>query len=210
MDDARPVLTVIAGTNGAGNSSIVGMFLRERGGEYYNADEWARRLREDDPGLDQTEANGLAWLAGREMLEAAIENGRDYVLETTLGGHTIPGLVLRAAERGHRLVIWYVGLDSAQAHVDRVRARAARGGHDIPETRIRERFERSIENLVALVPRIDELRLFDNSVEVDMAGGEAPRVRSLLHVRDGDIVSSVPLNQVPDWAKPVFASYLIR
>jgi len=210
VDDARPVLTVIAGTNGAGNSSIVGMFLRERGGEYYNADEWARRLREDDPGLDQTEANGLAWLAGREMLEAAIENGRDYVLETTLGGHTIPGLVLRAAERGHRLVIWYVGLDSAQAHVDRVRARVARGGHDIPETRIRERFERSIENLVALVPRIDELRLFDNSVEVDMAGGEAPRVRSLLHVRDGDIVSSVPLNQVPDWAKPVFASYLIR
>lgn len=210
MNDARPVLTVIAGTNGAGKSSIVGMFLRGRGGEYYNADEWARRLREEDPGLDQTEANGLAWLAGKEMLEAAIESGRDYVFETTLGGHTIPGLIRRAAEQGHRLVIWYVGLDSAQAHVDRVRARVARGGHAIPETRIRERFERSVENLIALIPHVDELRLFDNSVAVDMASGEAPRVRALLHVRDGDIISSVPLTQVPDWAKPVFAGYLIR
>lgn len=125
-------------------------------------------------------------------------------------GNTIPLLIRRAAEHGHRVVIWYVGLDSAQAHVDRVRARVARGGHDIPEARIRERFDRSVENLIALIRHISELKLFDNSVEVDMAGGEAPRVRALLHVANGEIVSSVPLTQVPGWAKPVFAAYLIR
>ena len=210
MNDPRPTLTVIAGTNGAGKSSIVGMFMRRHGGEYYNADEWARGLLGDDPELSQTEANGLAWLAGKEMLEAAIEQGRDYIFETTLGGNTIPLLISRAAARGHRVVIWYVGLESPETHIDRVQARVRRGGHDIPEEKIRERFDRSIENLITLIPHVDELKLFDNSVDVDLAAGESPEVRGLLHVRDGEIVSSVALADVPDWAKPVFAAYLIR
>ncbi len=210
MNDPRPTLTVIAGTNGAGKSSIVGMFMRRHGGEYYNADEWARGLLGDDPELSQTEANGLAWLAGKEMLEAAIEQGRDYIFETTLGGNTIPLLISRAAARGHRVVIWYVGLESPETHIDRVQARVRRGGHDIPEEKIRERFDRSIENLITLIPHVDELKLFDNSVDVDLAAGESPEVRALLHVRDGEIVSSVALTDVPDWAKPVFAAYLIR
>ena len=204
------MLTVIAGTNGAGKSSIVGMFLRQHGGEYYNADEWARGLLGIDSGLDQAEANGLAWLAGKEMLEAAIEDSRDYAFETTLGGNTIPLLISRAATEGHRVVIWYVGLDSPEAHIGRVRARVQRGGHDIPEDKIRERFDRSIENLITLLPHIHELKLFDNSVDVDLARDEAPRIRALLHVRDREIIASVALTDVPDWAKPVFAALLIQ
>ncbi len=208
--ERRPSLTVIAGTNGAGKSSIVGMFLRERGGQYFNADEWARRLRENDPALAQEEANGLAWLAGRELLEAAIAQQRDYAFETTLGGNTIPALIARAAAQGHRVAVWYVGLESAGAHVARVRARVRRGGHAIPEATIRRRFERSVANLIRLLPGIDDLKLFDNSVEARLDEGEPPRVRALLHVRDGEIVSSVPLAEVPDWAKPVFAALLVR
>lgn len=210
MSDRPPELTVIAGTNGAGKSSIIGMFMRQHGGEYFNADEWARVLREREPALEQTDANALAWRAGREMLEAAIEQGRDYTFETTLGGNTIPLLISRAAARGHRVTLWFVGLDRPEAHIDRVRARVQRGGHDIPEARIRERFDRSIENLITLLPHIHELKLFDNSTEVDLPGGEAPRVRALLHVRGEEILSSVPLTEVPDWAKPVFAAFLIR
>jgi predicted ABC-type ATPase len=210
VSDRPPELTVIAGTNGAGKSSIIGMFMRHRGGEYFNADEWARVLRERQPELEQTDANALAWRAGREMLEAAIENGRDYTFETTLGGNTIPLLISRAAARGHRVTLWFLGLERPETHIDRVRARVRRGGHDIPEERIRERFDRSIENLITLIPHIHEFKLFDNSVDVDLAGGEAPRPRALLHVRGQEVLASVPLTEVPDWAKPVFAAILIR
>lgn len=210
MNERRPALTVIAGGNGAGKSSIVGAFLRQQGGEYFNPDEWARVLRDNHPDLGEAEANGLAWTAGRAMLEAAIESGRDYAFETTLGGNTIPGLIARAAARGYRVMTWYVGLESPEAHLARVRARVRRGGHDIPEAKIRERFERSIENLIALIPRIHELKLFDNSIAVDLARGEAPQVRPLLHVRGRRIVSTVALGEVPDWAKPVFAALLNR
>lgn len=210
MSDTPPALTVIAGTNGAGKSSIIGMFIRSRGGEYFNADEWARVLRERDPELSQTEANGLAWLAGRRMLEAAIEQDRDHVFETTLGGKTIPFLARRAAERRYRVTLWYVGLDTPAAHIDRVRARVRRGGHDIPEAKIRERFERSLENLIALMPHLHELKLFDNSVDVELPEGQAPRIRALLHVRAGNVVASVALSEVPPWAKPVFAAFMVR
>ena len=210
MSDCRPTLTVIAGTNGAGKSSIIGMFLRRRGGEYFNADEWAQVLRRNDPGLNQTDANGLAWLAGKGMLEATIEYDRDYAFETTLGGHTMPLLIARAAAHGHRVVIRYVGLDSPETNIRRVRERVQRGGHDIPETRIRERFERSITNLITLIPHIHELQLFDNSIEVNLAQGEVPRLRALLQVRKQKVVLNVALTEVPNWAKPIFAAFMIR
>lgn len=202
-------ITVLAGTNGAGKSSLLGEYLRQQGGEYFNPDEIAGHLRERDPGMSRADANSLAWSAGRDLLMAAIEDGSDYVFETTLGGTTIPRLLSAAAVRGHRVVVWYVGLDSPEAHIGRVEARVRRGGHPIPAAKIRERFTRSLENLVSLLPALHEFRLFDNSRTVDLDQGEAPVPMSLLHVRAGRIVSSVDLHDVPDWAKPVFAACLI-
>lgn len=204
----RATITVIAGTNGAGKSTILGAYLRQCGGEYFNPDEIARQLLERQPELDQTKANALAWSAGRDLLVEAVEHGHDYVFETTLGGNTIPRLLADAAARGHCLVIWYVGLDSPQTHIQRVQARVKGGGHPISKAKILERFTRSLENLVSLLPVLHECRLFDNSVNVDLEKGEAPMPISLLHIRKGKTIDSIDLTHVPEWAKPVFAAHL--
>jgi predicted ABC-type ATPase len=206
----KPTITVIAGTNGAGKSSILGEYLRQHGGEYFNPDEVARTLLQNDPRLSQEDANGLAWSAGKDLLETAIEKSQDYTFETTLGGNTIKRLLQEAATRGHRLVIWYVGLNSPETHIRRVEARVKSGGHGIPETKIRERFTRSLENLIDLLPLIHELRVFDNSQNANLAEGEPPQPQSLLHIRDGKVLESVELTDVPNWAKPLFAACLIQ
>lgn len=92
------------------------------------------------------------------------------------GGGTIPGLLLEAANVGLPVRIWYVGLASVDLHLERVRARVARGGHPIPEERIRTRYDRSRENLIRLrlLPHVAELKLFDNSRERDPADGSPP------------------------------------
>jgi predicted ABC-type ATPase len=107
-------ITVLAGVNGAGKSSIGGVSLRVNGAEYFNADEVARALRADS-GLSQKDANGIAWEKGKEMLGKAIRAGRDYNFESTLGGNSITDMLVDAASLGAVLNVWYVGLESVKA-----------------------------------------------------------------------------------------------
>jgi predicted ABC-type ATPase len=123
-----PCIWVLAGTNGAGKSSIGGAMLRQSGGEYFNADEAARRILEREPALEQGQANAAAWALGLRYLDDAIRHGCDHFFETTLGGRTITARLKRALQAGHEVRIWYAGLRSPELHIARVQARARAGG----------------------------------------------------------------------------------
>lgn len=75
------MITVIAGVNGAGKSSMAGANLRHNGADYFNPDEVSRDLRADNPGLSEAEANGEAWQMGYEQLLRAIDEGRTISLK---------------------------------------------------------------------------------------------------------------------------------
>ena len=196
-------LYVIAGVNGAGKSSIAGAVLLRRGIPYFNPDEVARELCEADPALPLAEAQSIAWREGVALLEEAIRDRANFALETTLGARTITNLLAQAAAGGQEVRIWYVGLETVELHIARVRARVARGGHDIPEDKIRERFARSHLNLARLAPALTELRVYDNSAERDLAAGERVAPRLLLHARRGAVVIAVSPERAPAWARPV-------
>ncbi|WP_085318168.1 AAA family ATPase [Derxia lacustris] len=204
----RPTLRVLAGTNGAGKSSVAGALLRQSGADWFNPDEVARKLIAANPGLGQREANGLAWTAGKTLLERAIAGRLDFNFETTLGASTLPALLATAADAGFAVRIWYVGLASVELHLKRVRERVAKGGHDIPEADIRRRYDAGRRNLIALLPRLAELKLFDNSAEGDPQAGSAPAPRALLHWRDGKLQSLCAAEAMPDWARPIAAAVL--
>jgi predicted ABC-type ATPase len=199
---------VLAGTNGAGKSSLAGAMIRESGGDYYNPDEAARALRERNPKLDQAQANALAWRLGVAQLERAIREAYDYFFETTLGGETITDRLEQAMEAGHDVHIWYAGLATPEAHLARVAARVRAGGHDIPEADVRRRFDRSRLNLIALLPQLTELKVYDNSEEANPTGGRTPKPKLVLHMREGEIVAPRNLNKTPAWAKPIVAAAL--
>lgn len=196
---------MLAGVNGAGKSSLAGVFLRSSGGDYHNPDEFTRRIIQENPGINPAEANSLAWQQGKERLEHAITNGTDFNLETTLGANTISALLIRAAENGMAVKVWFVGLASVEHHLRRVAARVAAGGHDIPETKIRERWQNSRLNLIRLLPHLNELALWDNTVEANFTD-TSPQPILLLHLKDGDIIAPNNLSATPDWAKPTVAA----
>ena len=120
-----PCIYVLAGTNGAGKSSIAGAMFLAQGTGYFDPDEAARRILAANPGLAQAEANSAAWNQGRRLLERAIAERLNFAFETTLGGRTIPALLGAALSAGVEVRIWYVGLRSAALHIARVRARVA-------------------------------------------------------------------------------------
>lgn len=208
MADAppEPCIYVLAGTNGAGKSSIAGAMFERAGAEYFNPDRAARLIRARQPELDQTDANSAAWHQGRRLLERAMAERRTFAFETTLGGATITGLLERALAAGLAVRVWYVGLEGAERHIARVRTRVARGGHDIPEAQIRARYDASRLNLIRLLPRLTELRVYDNSLEADPAAGVPPHPSLVLHTVRGRIVHACPPGQTPGWAKPIVAA----
>lgn len=211
-----PRLFVLAGTNGAGKSSIGGATIRARGGQYFNPDEAAARIRADQPHLSPTQANSAAWHEGKRLLQQAIAQGLDYNFETTLGGRSFAKLLQDAATKGVEVRIWYVGLSSPEMHLARIKARVKKGGHDIPEADVRRRFDQSRLQLIELMPHLAELRVYDNSHEANPHKGHAPQPQLLLHwqrispaVKTGAThqvltpQSAEQLAQTPEWAKPV-------
>jgi predicted ABC-type ATPase len=185
---------VLAGCNGAGKTSIGGAALLESGVRFYNPDEAARTILAANAHLNPRptmgEVNAAAWSQGRTLLERAIDQHLDFAFETTLGGQTMSELL----------------------HIERVRQRVMRGGHDIPRVKIVERYDSGRKNLVRLLPQLASVRVYDNSVQADPGQGMTPAPRLLLHCLERKIVSPTKLRSLladtPEWAKPVVAAAL--
>lgn len=205
---AAPRIYVLAGVNGAGKSSIGGAALRAFGADYYNPDETARTLVAAHPGLGQADANGLAWQQGKRLLEQAIAKRLHFAFETTLGANTIPMLLAGAASQGIEVRVWYVGLSGVEVHIERVRARVRKGGHDIPQADIRRRYDHSRLNLIRLLPALAALRVYDNSAEADPAKGQAPAPMLVLHMERRKFSGPADLRRTPEWARPIVAAAL--
>ncbi len=59
-----------------------------------------------------------------------------------------------------------------------------------------------------LLPRLTELRVFDNSEEGDPNAGKAPQPRLVLHMKACGVVAPdrASIAATPDWAKPILAA----
>ncbi|RNF84232.1 AAA family ATPase [Montanilutibacter psychrotolerans] len=205
---ARPVLFVLAGVNGAGKSSIGGHLLERDGLAWFNPDAFARELIAET-GCDQAQANAIAWQEGMRRLDEAVARGAHFAFETTLGGRTVPSKI-KAAAKTHDVMIWFCGLSSPEQHIARVSARVAVGGHGIPEGKIRERYPVALENLIALMPYLAHLQVYDNSV--DVAPGEAiPDPLLVAEMASGKLTwpdDVTSLERTPEWAKPLLEAAL--
>ncbi len=198
-----PRITVLAGANGAGKSSIQGAMLRQKGADSFDPDEAAREILIANPGASMEQANSVAWHQGVRLLKRAITERLDWTFETTLAGRTITTLLERALSEGIDVWVWYIGLDSPERNVARVRTRIAHGGHAIPEETIRTRYTASLGNLLQLLPSLSALRVYDNSVEADPREGAEPRPMLVLHMERGTVVDMCALEHAPDWTKPI-------
>lgn len=197
---------MLAGVNGAGKSSIGGQILREAGLNWFNPDDWSRALQA--AGHARTTADAAAWTEGQRRLQLALNAGKHYAFETTLGGRSVTRTLVEATQT-HDVLIWYVGLASVDLHIERVRLRVAHGGHSIPEATIRTRFISSMANLARLAPRVYAVQVYDNSRTVPAGESlQAPRQIALIGKGRLRLPPIAHLHEVPDWARPVVAAVL--
>jgi hypothetical protein len=136
----------------------------------------------------------VSFTAGEMAFGTALAQQSNFAFETTLGARTIPEMLLQGARQGALVHLWWVGLFSPDLHLQRVKARVASGGHDIPEAKIRERYETSRANLIRLLPHPASLRVYDNSAEGDPKAGQRPRPLLSLHMEG--VASSPTLRSI--------------
>lgn len=67
--------------------------------------------------------------------------------------------------------------------LERIQSRVAQGGHDVPESKVRDRWDRAHDNLVTFMQVVDDVLIFSNVGQVSIAVAE--RVgRSSLRIID--------------------------
>ncbi len=163
-NEPRKIL-IIAGPNGAGKTTFAQAFLPNEAGcpIFVNADLIAA-------GLSPFQPDRAAFRAGRLMLEEIhthVARGESFAFETTLSGKVYARWIPEWRRLGYRVSLIFLRLASVELALERVRQRVREGGHDVPETVIRRRFEAGLSNYHHLYkPLVDEWCLYDNSGEI--------------------------------------------
>jgi predicted ABC-type ATPase len=154
-----PVLHLLAGPNGAGKSTL---FQRVIGPvthlPFVNADELAARHWPAAPEAHAYEASQLA-AATRQAL---LDDRCSFVTETVFSHRSKLTLVEDAVAAGY-LVHLHIVIIPVSLAVARVAHRAGRGGHTVPENKVRERYERLWAIVVPAVAIADRTTVYDNS-----------------------------------------------
>ena len=158
-----PTFTLIAGANGCGKSTLT---------------RWARAFFQQSAVLDpdaiaeelqaesSTELSSIE--AGKEVIrsaEAFLTGRISFSVETTLSGGTYLRMLSRARELGYKTRLFYIGTESVDINIVRIRARVLKGGHDVPVEDQLRRYPRSFKNLQPAIALADACVLFDNSTD---------------------------------------------
>lgn len=192
---------MVAGPNGAGKTTLYETAIKDLypDAEFINADELARK-RFGRPAVTLEESKFGQDTAKQRRHELMAAN-RSFVTESTFSHPSKLDLLREARAQGYEIRVDHVNVRSPELSVARVASRVERGGHPVPEDKIRERYERNQALIRDAVRMADRARVFDNSrlnephrIAIDFWAGQAVRVGEF----------------VPAWARQLYADDLAR
>lgn len=158
-------MLIVAGPNGSGKSSTyqdAAYKLEGRTLWIVNPDLLTLRVR-DVEHLPQGQANLAAIQRIERWLESSIEVHKSVGVETVLSTDKYRRLVTKAKQLGFAIWLIYVVLDSPERNIERVRLRVRKGGHAVPNDKIRSRWQRSIQQFPWFLEQADVAWIYDNS-----------------------------------------------
>ena len=149
------IYTIIGGVNGVGKSSLTGVLASESNdlGVIIGTDKITASLAGDKI------KGGKAAI---KRINNSLEKGINFTQETTLSGSRTLKTIKRARELDYFIRLYYVGVNSADESMKRIRNRVEKGGHDIPEQDVKRRYNKRFEDLVNILPYCNEVKFYDN------------------------------------------------
>ncbi len=151
--EKRPEITVFAGPNGSGKSTITKLSPHGRS-NYINADEISVALHCD---------NITAAQKAEALRNSYVETQNGFSFETVLSTPRNLDLLRRAKKQGYFIRGIFVLTTAPELNAARVFTRVLSGGHDVPEDKIRSRYEKSLANVPEFVALCDVCHIYDNT-----------------------------------------------
>lgn len=155
----RPTVILLVGGNGAGKSTFYQTYLAHRQIPFLNADVLARELWPDDPEVHSYEAMRLV----ERSRHLALAQKRSFCFETVFSHPSKLDFIREAKCAGYAVEIYAIHLVSPELNRMRIEQRVHEGGHSVPAEKIAPRIERSLQQLVNVIPIVDQTLLIDNS-----------------------------------------------
>ena len=152
----QPWFVLVGGINGSGKSTFaqssdtISALVDVDGREIQiiNPDLVTQEIRKANPSMELSAANKAAADQCEVLVDTFIKRAEhSFVIETVLSTDKYEQRVLRARRAGFQVLFLYTLLESVEQSIERVRLRVSRGGHDVPEKKIRERWTKSRERL---------------------------------------------------------------
>jgi len=177
-----PTLLVVAGCNGSGKSSYANLVPLGFKPFDYDAHFLACYKSLLDIDIKEQMAHNIAFNELTGQIEAAISDKSNFCYETNFDSDPLhwPQLF---REKGYKLSLIYLCLDTIDQAMSRVAIRVANGGHFVSDSEIKRRYVDGFKNINQHFRYFDEIDFFDTS-----GHGEMPK--HIITVNSGVITLS--------------------
>ncbi len=154
-----PLAVFLLGANGSGKSTLRNYLNLSDIQTNIDPDVLNRvfKLRYPDSYLIESAKQALT------MYNQGVSSGLNICIESTLSGRGTIERIKAAKANGYFIVAYFVGLESLELNIERVRQRVLSGGHNIPTETITRRYTESINNFIKCIHLFDEVHIIDNS-----------------------------------------------
>ena len=196
---SRPIFHLLAGPNGAGKSTLYRALVVSgaiKGDlEFVNADLYEREHLQHIADLQTRSESARDWADARR--QALLDARVSFVSETVFSHESKLSLISHAQSLGYQVVLYVVSVDDPQRLLVRVSQRVQEGGHNVPATRILERYPRTMANLKQAV-RLADLAFIYDAVELEQGA-------HLLMALCEKEQTTLMVDQLPVWVEAMLA-----
>lgn len=126
------------------------------------------------------------------LREKLFDNNLSFCFETVMSHSSKLEVIQKAKLLGYKTYLYFICIDDPEVNISRVENRVKKGGHDVDDQRVRDRYPKTLENLFPAILISDETYLFDNSGE---------RLTMIAHIKDDSLILDVDENKFPNWFK---------
>lgn len=190
----KPQLYVFAGPNGAGKSSFSASMVIE-GTPIFDGDKEFARLKKNfyatDSGTLYDAVNGHIF---EDWKKLQLSVRRDCAFETNFRSRGVMDSVSLFSKDGYETRLFFFGLDTIEAAIERVKLRVAGGGHDVSLENIHANYVEGLKNLHRYFKDFDSVHLLQNFEKP----GAKLKITPLMKLEKGLLIERAA--QLPDWA----------